>query len=70
MVLGRSKWVERKADPATLETTLVIQVPLAMLADTDASFTYPDSMVTRTLEWQKDSDTYQPEYHGRVFTLP
>ena len=69
MVLGRSKWVERMADPATLATTSEIQVPLSILSDADVSFTYPDSMVTRMLEQQKDHETYQPGYHGRVFTL-
>ena len=69
MVLGRSKWVERMADPATLATTSQIQVPLSIFSEGDVSFTYPDSMVTRTLERQKDPDTYQPGYHGRVFTL-
>jgi hypothetical protein len=69
MVLGRSKWVERMADPATLATTSEIQVPLSILSEDDVSFTYPDSMVTRTLERQKDPETYQPGYHGQVFTL-
>ena len=69
MVVGRSKWVERMADPATLATTSEIQVPLSILSDADVSFTYPDSMVTRMLEQQKDPETYQPGYHGRVFTL-
>ena len=69
MVLGRSKWVERMADPATLRTISAIQVPLALLNETDVSFTYPNSMVSRMLELQKDPENYQPRYHGRVFTL-
>ena len=67
MVLGRSKWVERMADPATLATTSAIEVPLAILNETDVSFTYPDSMVSRVLELDKDPEIYQPGYHGRVF---
>jgi hypothetical protein len=69
MVLGRSKWVERMADPATLATTSEIRVPLSILSERDVSFTYPDSMVTYFLEMRKDPETYQPGYHGRVFTL-
>jgi hypothetical protein len=69
MVLGRSKWVERMADPATLATTSAIQVPLSILDEADVSFTYPDSMVSYFLEQQPDPEVYQPGYHGRVFTL-
>jgi len=69
MVLGRSKWVERMADPATLATTSEIEVPLSILSQADVSFTYPDSMVTLTLESRKEAGVYQPGYHGRVFTL-
>ena len=69
LVLGRSKWVERMADPATLATTSAIQVPLSILAEGDVSFTYPDSMVTYFLELRQDPEVYQPDYHGRVFTL-
>lgn len=69
MVLGRSKWVERMADAATLATTSEIQVPLSILSERDVSFTYPDSMVTYFLELRKDPETYQAGYHGRVFTL-
>jgi hypothetical protein len=69
MVLGRSKWVERMADPATLATTSEIKVPMSILGEGNVSFTYPDSMATYFLEMRKDPDTYQPGYHGRVFTL-
>jgi hypothetical protein len=69
MVLGRSKWVERMADPATLATTSAIQVPLSILDEADVSFTYPDSMVSYFLVQQPDPEVYQPGYHGQVFTL-
>jgi len=69
LVLGRSKWVERMADPATLSTTSAIQVPLSILGESDVSFTYPDSMVSYFLELRQDPEVYQPGYHGRVFTL-
>ena len=69
MVLGRSKWVERMADPATLSTTSAIQVPLSILGESDVSFTYPDSMVSYFLELRQDPEVYQLGYHGRVFTL-
>ena len=69
MVLGRSKWVERMADPATLATTSEVEVPLSILGEADVSSTYPDSMVSFFLEMEQDPETYQPGYHGRVFTL-
>jgi hypothetical protein len=69
LVLGRSKWVLRMADAATLTTTAEIQVPLSVFRECDVSFTYPDSMVSLLLESQKDLACYQPDYHGKLFTL-
>ncbi|MFN8485364.1 MAG: hypothetical protein U0768_20180 [Anaerolineae bacterium] len=70
MVLGSPRWVARMADPATLATTAEIRIPLSALTDADVSFTYPDSMVTRFVAQAKDPASYQPDYHGRLFTLP
>lgn len=70
MVLGRSRWVEKMADAATLASTAEIRVPLSIFRECDVSFTYPDSMVTLLLESQKNPDYYQPDYHGKLFTLP
>jgi hypothetical protein len=70
MMLGRSKWLDTAGDAATLATTEEIRVPLSLFSEGDVSFTYPDSMVTFSLAEQKDAPFYQPEYFGKVFTLP
>ena len=67
-VIGSPKWVQRVADPLTLATTTEIQVPLSIFKETEISFTYPDSMVSRAMEIEKDPGYYQPGYHGNVFT--
>ncbi len=69
MVLGRSRWIESAADPATLSTTAEIQVPLGLFEEGDVSFTYPDSMVSALMELEKNPEYYEPDYHGKVFTL-
>jgi hypothetical protein len=69
MVLGRSRWLLRMADAATLATTAEIQVPLSIFRECDISFTYPDSMVSWLLEKQKHPQYYLPDYHGKLFTL-
>jgi hypothetical protein len=69
MVLGRSQWVLRMADAATLATTAEIQVPLSIFGEGDVSFTYPDSMISWWLGTDKPAEYYQPDYHGKVFTL-
>jgi hypothetical protein len=70
MILGRSKWGSEIVDESTLETTAEIEVPLSIFNKSDISFTYPDSMVSYMLAKQKDPEFYQPDYHGKVFTLP
>jgi hypothetical protein len=69
MVLGRSKWVQRMADATTLATTAEIQVPLSIFKEGDVSFTYPDSMISLWFGRDKPIEYYQPDYHGKVFTL-
>ncbi len=69
MVLGSPKWIARMADPGTLATTAEVRVPLSALTDDDVSFTYPDSMVTLLMAEERDARYYQPDYHGKLFTL-
>lgn len=69
MILGRSPWVERSADRATIESTREIVVPLSGLGAGDVSFTYPDSMVSMMVAASRDPDSFQPGYHGELFTL-
>jgi hypothetical protein len=66
---GNPPWLERAADPATVASTVRIEVPVSLFAEGDISFTYPDSMVTLLLENLKNPEIYQPDYHGKVFTL-
>jgi hypothetical protein len=69
MVLGRSQWIHKVADPVALATTAEIQIPLSILRESDVSFTYPDSMISRWFGQDKPIEYYQPDYHGKVFTL-
>lgn len=68
MVLGASKWMVKHApDPAAHGE---IRIPLSIFTWHDVSFTYPDSMISLWFGTEKPSEYYQPEYHGRVFTIP
>lgn len=68
MVLGESKWMVTNApDPVTHGE---IHIPLAIFSKCDVSFTYPDSMISYWFGKEKPAAYYQPEYHGKVFTLP
>jgi hypothetical protein len=69
MMLGRSRWVQTLLDAPTRATTKEIEVPLCLFNEWEVSFTYPDSMVSFIENYQKNTETYLPEYHGRVFTL-
>jgi hypothetical protein len=68
-MLGRPKWTETAADPITLATTDEIIVPLSILHPEDVSFTYPDSMVSALLEAERNPEYYEPDYHGKLFTM-
>jgi hypothetical protein len=70
MVLGRTRWLDRHGDPATLATTAEINVPIGLFSAQDISFTYPDSMITRLLAEEKNPEYYLPDFHGVLFTLP
>jgi hypothetical protein len=69
LVLGRPKWFDLVADTRTLETTDEIRVPLSILENERVSFTYPDSMVSALMELEKNPEYYEPDYHGKVFTM-
>jgi hypothetical protein len=67
MVLGASKWmVKISPDPAAHGE---IRIPLTVFTEFDVSFTYPDSMISLWFGREKPSEYYQPEYHGKVFTV-
>jgi len=68
MTLGRSRWAESVVDPLTTAMTTEIEVPLAIFQDSDVSFTYPDSMVSMMVAAARDPSTFQPGYHGELFT--
>jgi hypothetical protein len=69
LVVGKPKWFSDVADPASLATTEEIEVPLKLLDPSQLSFTYPDSMVSAAIAEEKDPEVYEPNYHGKVFTL-
>jgi hypothetical protein len=68
MVLGKSSYIsELGGDEGYVE----LQIPLAEFNMEEVSFTYSDCMVSMwLLEEQKEKDYYNPELHGKVFTLP
>jgi hypothetical protein len=67
MVLGTSKWLVKHGPKPGVHGE--IHIPLSVFAEHDVSFTIPDSMVSRWLAREKPIEYYQPEYHGKVFTL-
>ena len=68
-VVGRPKWAIASSEAATMEETGEIQVPLSVFDEQEISFTYPDSMLSDTMVSKKGHPEYDPEYHGRLFTL-
>jgi hypothetical protein len=69
MMLGRSKWFQTAADPATLATTAEIDVPLALFQQGDVSFTYPDSMISVPVALGEAFEFDLPDHCGKLFTL-
>jgi hypothetical protein len=67
MVLGSSKWIENNVPDR--RTHGEIRIPLSPFSDVDISFTFPDSMVSWWLFNDKPAEYFNPEYHGKVFTL-
>ena len=68
-MLGRAKWAVESADAVSLATTEELEVPLSVIDASQVSFTYPDSMVSAFIMGQSHLDYFEPEYHGKVFTL-
>ncbi len=64
-VVDKSIWIEEGYAGRSNK----IEIPITALNSKQISFTYTDSMVSYWLQSQSDKDYYQPEYHGRVFTL-
>lgn len=69
LVLGRPRWFSLVADTVTLETTEELCVPLSIVDSEQVSFTYPDSMVSALMEMERNPEYFEPDYHGKVFTL-
>jgi hypothetical protein len=69
LMLGRPIWTKMVADGPTLSTTEEIEIPLSIICAEDLSFTYPDSMVSAIMAEEKNPQYYEPDYHGKVFTL-
>ena len=67
MVLGASKWIEKHAPDPDINGE--IRIPLSAFQECEVSFTYPDSMVSFWFGRDKPLEYYQPDYHGKVFTL-
>jgi len=67
MALGSSKWLEAAAPER--EKHREIRIPISVFAESDVSFTYPDSMISRWFGLEKPAEFYQVELHGKVFTL-
>jgi hypothetical protein len=70
MVFGKSRWLQTALDPATQATTMEIEVPLAIFAATDISFTVPDSMIAFMFAQQQEAGAPLPEHYGQLYTLP
>ena len=68
LVLGRPRWIA-ELDELSLATISEIRVPLSIVNEQEVSFTYPDSMVSALMAAEKNPEYYEPEYHGKVFTL-
>jgi uncharacterized protein YbjT (DUF2867 family) len=69
MILGRPEWFDTAADPSTLETTAVIEVPLSVIPPGEVSFTYPDSMASAATAADIDPAYFESNHHGRIFSL-
>ncbi|EOD00233.1 hypothetical protein [Caldisalinibacter kiritimatiensis] len=65
-VLGKCEKIEQNMEEQKLAK---IQIPLSAFKKEDISFTYIDSMFSYQLGRDKSPKYYQPEYHGKVFTI-
>lgn len=67
MVLGSSKWMVKNSPDKDRHAE--IRIPLSIFTEYDISFTYPDSMISKWFGRDKPAEYYQPDLHGRIFTL-
>lgn len=66
MVLGRCPKLEESVGTDELQK---IEIPLSYFEEEDVSYTFIDSMYSLVLGKDKPPEYYQPDYHGKVFTL-
>jgi hypothetical protein len=67
MILGSSAWIQ--AAVLNSDEDLEIRIPIANFAESEVSFTYPDSMISLWFGSDRPVQFYMPEYHGKVFTI-
>ena len=66
MILGRCQRFEENMNDNDLAK---IEIPLCEFTEQEVSYTFVDSMYSLVLSKDKPPEYYQPEYHGKVFTL-
>jgi hypothetical protein len=66
MIIESCDMLERSSSKEQIDK---IQIPISCFKEQDVSFTFIDSMFSFQLGRDKNSDYYQPEYHGKVFLL-
>jgi hypothetical protein len=66
MIMGTCEMLEKYMQNKNLCKT---QIPISDFKEDDVSFTFIDSMFSYYLGREKSLEYYQPEYHGKVFTL-
>ena len=66
MVLGECQSLDDNVANGELQK---IKFPLSYFTEQEVSYTFIDSMYSLTLGREKPPEYYQPEYHGKVFTL-
>ena len=52
-----------------MDQTAEIRVPFSLFREDEISLTYPDSILSFVMIQKKDDPEFNPEYHGKVFTL-
>ncbi len=68
LVLGTSSYIAALGED---DGYAELRIPLSEFRETEVSFTYSDCMVSLWLfEEQQDEQYFNPDLHGRVFTLP
>jgi len=66
MVFGSCDSLEEHAESGELNK---IEIPVTYFKEQEVSYTFVDSMYSLNLEKEKPQEYYQPDYHGKVFTL-